>query len=201
MGISTKYFKEQTKYFIQQKYNKDTFILDVGAGSGTYFNMLNPLGYTNIDCVEAFSPYILKFDLKNKYNNIFYGDVTELKIDYSRYDLVILGDVFEHIEKQKSIKLLKDIYPTDIIIAIPFGGEQDAINGNSYEIHQQIDLTLINFLEQYSSLNPLCVRFDYGVFTSKPFDVLYLEKEEREIPQEYMNFIEKNYKAKEIKFV
>lgn len=201
MGISTQYFKSQTQHFIEQKYNKDTSILDIGAGSGTYFNMLNPLGYNKMDCVEAFTPYILKFDLKNKYNNIFYGDVTNLTIDYSNYDLVILGDVFEHIEKKKSRNLLRDIYPTDIIIAIPFGGEQDAINGNIYEIHKQTDITLINFLEEYSSLNPLCIRFDYGVFTSKPFNTLYLENQEREVPQEYLNFIQKNYSNKEIKFV
>lgn len=201
MGISTRYFKSQTQYFIEQKYNKDISILDIGAGSGTYYNMLNPLGYKKMDCVEAFAPYISKFDLKSKYNNIFYSDVVNLQIDYSNYDLVILGDVFEHIEKEKSRILLKDIYPTDIIIAIPFGGEQDAINDNIYEIHQQTDISLINFLEEYSSLNPLCIRFDYGVFTSKPFNTLYLENQEREIPQEYMNFIQKNYNNKEIKFV
>ena len=69
MPYSTGYFKTETKDYILKNYPKDVRILDVGAGCGTYSDLLKPLGYVNIDCVEVFSEYVSQFNLKEKYNN------------------------------------------------------------------------------------------------------------------------------------
>ena len=71
MPASTNYFKQETKEYILKKYDKSIKILDIGAGIGTYSNMLKPEGYLNIDCVEVFENYVEQFKLKDKYQNVF----------------------------------------------------------------------------------------------------------------------------------
>ena len=61
MPTSTNYFKKETKDFIINNFDKDCKILDVGAGVGTYYNLLKNYGYYNIDCVEVFSDYIKNY--------------------------------------------------------------------------------------------------------------------------------------------
>jgi len=198
MGISTKYFKKETIDFIVKNYDKNISILDVGSGSGTYYDLLNPLGYNNLDGVEAFYPYIKKFDLQSKYKKLYIGDITKIEIDYSKYDLIIMGDVFEHIKKEDAKILVDNINTIDMIISIPFESEQGPINENLYEIHQQSDLNVFNFLENYTNFSPLCLRFDYGVFTTKKSDLIYIEDKERELPKEYFNYVNLNYEKNNI---
>jgi SAM-dependent methyltransferase len=201
MGISTNYFKKETLDFILNNYSKDISILDIGAGSGTYFNLLSPYGYNKIDCVEAWQPYIEKFDLKRKYKQVIHADISTLDLDFSKYDLVILGDVFEHISKDKTKKLIDKMLSCDIIVAIPFESGQEAINSNPYEVHVQDDLTLFNFLDDYQKFYPLCLRFDYGVFVSKNVEKIYIESGERELPSEYYRFVLSTYKNKKIEII
>jgi len=67
---------------IMTKYYTWVFILDVGAGAGIYSNLLKPLGFNNIDCVEVFDNYIKDYSLSSKYKNVIVGDITELDIDF-----------------------------------------------------------------------------------------------------------------------
>jgi hypothetical protein len=190
MPYSTNYFKDQTKNYILNKYPKDTRILDIGAGCGTYSDLLKPEGYTNIDCVEAFYDYVVNFNLKDKYKNLYIGDVTKLNIDFTQYDLIILGDVLEHISTQDAQALLSKI-KTNTIIGVPFLSPQDAHFNNDYEIHLQEDLTFTNFFERYGLYYPLCLRFDYGIFVKEPtFDLsLYVETNQNPLPEEFKNEI------------
>jgi len=89
MPFSTNHFKEQTQNYINSKFNRNNNILDVGAGAGIYSNLLKPLGFNNIDCVEVFDNYIKDYSLSSKYKNVIVGDITELDIDFSQYDLII----------------------------------------------------------------------------------------------------------------
>jgi len=81
-------------------------ILDVGPGAGIYSKLsreVNP--NLIIDCVEAFKPYVEKFGLKQKYDNVFSGNILNIKI--TGYDLIILGDVLEHFAKADAVKCWK----------------------------------------------------------------------------------------------
>ena len=198
MGTSTHYFKKETINFIVKNYDKNISILDIGAGCGTYYDLLNPLGYNNIDGVEAFYAYVKKFNLEKKYNKLFIGDITKLNINFNNYNLIIMGDVFEHLKKEDAKKLIEKISSKDIIIAIPFESEQTAINENVYEIHQQSDLTLFNFLQEYNNFNLLCLRFDYGVFTTRKNHEIYIEESEKTIPEKYLKFLISSYNQKDI---
>ena len=63
----------------------------------------NVLPNAVIDGVEIWEPYITKYNLVNKYNNIIVRDVREH--DDFNYDLVIFGDVLEHMSEEDAIKV------------------------------------------------------------------------------------------------
>ncbi len=189
MPRSTHYFKKQTLDYIIQNFDKNIKILDVGAGIGTYFDLLSPHGYVNIDCVEIYEPYIRNFDLENKYQNVFLGDVCELNINFSDYDLIIIGDVLEHIDVLSARNLLNKITNSFVIVAVPFESEQGEHFGNVYETHLQPDLTLYSFLTTYNGYYPLCVRYDYAIFINQEINTVLFENEERELPENYKEVI------------
>ena len=193
MPRSTSYFKNETKNYIQKKYDKSIKILDIGAGIGTYYDMLHPLGYNNIDCVEAFAPYVEQYRLTEKYNNVFVGDVCELNLNFSEYDLIILGDVLEHISSSKAKELLEKIKNVNNIVAVPFQSPQGESFNNKYEIHLQEDLTPDLFGERYDGYHPLCLRFDYGVYVREPEEFVYLETNENPLPEIYEKYLDSKY--------
>jgi len=194
MPFSTFYFKEQTKKYIIDNYHIDSRILDVGVGAGTYYNLLSPLGYTNIDGVEIFQNYISEYRLEEKYKNIFNGNICNIDINFEEYDLIILGDVLEHIDKKDAKKLIEKIGNVPTIIGVPFESEQGEHYGNIYETHLQSDLTLDIFLERFDGYKPFCLRFDYGIFINVDSDKIYIEKDEKELPKHYLNKLETHFK-------
>jgi hypothetical protein len=166
MPSSTSFFKKQTIDYIINNFNINIKILDVGAGIGTYSDLLKPKGYKNIDCVEIFENYIQLFDLKSKYNKVINENVVNLDESVlNSYDLIIFGDVIEHITEEDSLKLFSKIKNrTNVIVCVPFMAPQGEHYDNIYETHLQDKLTFNNFLEKYKTFVPFCVRYDYGVF-------------------------------------
>jgi hypothetical protein len=199
MPFSTLYFKQQTKDYINNTFDKSVKILDIGAGSGTYYDLLHPEGYNNIDCVEAFEDYIVNYDLKQKYKNIFVGDVTKLDIDFNEYDLVILGDVLEHIALEDAKILLSKMTQCSVIVGVPFNSPQGIHFDNTFEIHLQEDLTFINFFERFKGYKPFCLRFDYGLFVKGTNSTIFLETQQFPLPLEYKKYIEDNFSGYNIK--
>lgn len=92
-----------------------------------------------IDAVEAFSSYITPV-YEYVYDEVFVGDATEIVPRLSRlYDLVLLIDVLEHIDRQQGEELLKvlRIKSRVILISLPRKVRpQGAIFGNPYEVHR-----------------------------------------------------------------
>ena len=70
-GGSYKYFKEELREYLINKYPPKSEILDVGAGSGTYALLLGD--YFELDAVEVYKPsadYI-----KERYRKVFNEDI------------------------------------------------------------------------------------------------------------------------------
>ena len=70
MPISSNYGKLYTALVINKlnEYHSIDSILDVGAGEGTYYNLLSPyLGNIKWSGIEVWEPYCTKYDLQNKY--------------------------------------------------------------------------------------------------------------------------------------
>ena len=127
--------------------------LDVGAGQGTYFDLLHDLVPGGLDGIEVWQPYIEQYDLRNKYVWLYEGDArTEIDLVIERYatlpkkfyDLVIFGDVLEHMTEAESLELWKKASQIARygLISVPIVHyPQDAVGGNPYEVHVQEHLT------------------------------------------------------------
>ncbi len=162
MPYSFSYYKQELLEWFLKNVPKHKRILDVGPGVGTYADLLAGQGY-RIDAVEIFPPYIQKYGLLEKYDNVFIGDI--LKFDIKDYDFIILGDVLEHIHKEDAIKLYERILSKkECLVAVPFEMEQGEHEGNIYETHHQADLTPVIMKERYPKLKVLKEINDYGYY-------------------------------------
>lgn len=123
--------------------NKIQSIIDIGAGSGTYYNALSKTKYKGtIDAVEVWEPYVNEFSLKKKYRKLWIEDVRTF--DLFNHDLVIFGDVLEHMAVDEALDVWDRAskYCSYAVISIPIiHYHQDAINGNPYEEHIKEDWT------------------------------------------------------------
>lgn len=145
--------KVQTAQWVKSKNIKT--VLDIGPGMGTYSNLFkqNGLKFDRIDGIEIWEPYINDYDLKNKYNNIFIEDVRVWE-DFN-YDLVIFGDVLEHMTKEESISVWKktSMFAKYAIISIPIiHYPQGEWGGNPYEEHIKDDWSTKEVLETFSNI-------------------------------------------------
>ena len=163
MPFSTPIFKRETFEFLKNKYGPTTTVLDLGAGCGTYSSLFK-LTFPNMDAVEIHQPYIVQYDLKKKYNTVYNENALTFEFDY--YDIIILGDILEHIEEQQGIELIKKLYNkcSELVIGIPYNSEQGVHFDNVYEIHLQANLTNESFLKKYDGFRPLALRYDYGIY-------------------------------------
>ena len=99
-----------------------TSILDVGAGAGAYINCIeiaktragvySPKAFdVKVDALEPFAEYVGKYDLGSKYNKVMPHTLAQylLSDDVKDYDLIILGDVAEHMEKEEVVNLIRSL--------------------------------------------------------------------------------------------
>lgn len=156
-------YKDQVAEYLKERFGENATILDVGAGCGTYWNLIGNF-YKNMDAVEVFKPNIENYELENKYREVYNGNIKTFK--YSDYDIVIFGDVIEHLTVKEAQKVLNYAYNhcIEMIVAVPYMCEQGEYAGNKYEIHKQDDLTQENMLERYPMLKLLYADELYGYY-------------------------------------
>ena len=93
-------------------------VLDIGAGAGGYADIIRDVhkeyakwyqGDVIIDAVEIFEPYIERFKLREKYDQVMLNDVRNpfFLASLGSYDLIVMGDVVEHIERNMMIEIWK----------------------------------------------------------------------------------------------
>jgi len=138
------------KAFVQL-YGVNT-VLDVGPGKGTYSRVLKNHGLT-MDCVEIWEPYVQHYGLCKKYRTVTIGDIRDH--DNFDYDLVIFGDVLEHMSREDALKVWerasRDAHYGLISVPIIHYPQGETF-GNPYEEHIQ------------DHLHPEEIRKDYGPF-------------------------------------
>ena len=161
-GTSYSDFKLDLKNYLK-KYPYDSLILDVGAGSGTYALLLGDY-FCNIDAVEVFKPNADA--IQTNYRRVFNEDIRDFKYDY--YDVVIFGDVLEHLDVEEARDVLNYAieHSKEVVVAVPYCYEQGICYGNVYEIHKQDDLTPEIMKERYPCLKLLYGNDRYGYYVT-----------------------------------
>lgn len=117
---------------------KPETVVDVGAGCGTYADLMREHHAAQWTAIEAWGPYVTQFGLADKYDRVIIADARVVIPEVFDADLVILGDVLEHVHKSEAMMLLEEIkhYARHIIVSIPIGyWPQDAYEGNWFEKH------------------------------------------------------------------
>jgi len=123
-----------------------------------------------MDCVEVFQPFVAKYNLPALYRNVIVKNVLDFQFRPGAYDLVLLGDVIEHLSPDEAVGLLARIRESGaaVMVAIPYMFPQGVIEDNPFEVHKQPDLTPAGMATLYPHLVPLCADKEYGVYTSRP---------------------------------
>lgn len=157
--------KTEVCNWIKNYFPKDSEILDVGACDGIWKDLLPE--YPNMDAVEIFAPHLPR--LIPKYRKAYCCDIADFKYRY--YDLIIFGDVIEHMNISKAQKVLTYAknHCTDMIIAVPFLYPQGEIYGNKYERHIQDDLTPEVFEDRYGTYELLYQITGYAYYHKRRF--------------------------------
>ncbi|MBI5093070.1 MAG: hypothetical protein HZB26_11610 [Candidatus Hydrogenedentes bacterium] len=127
-------------------------VLDVGCGFGLwgflcreYLDVMNervqPASWrVRIDGIELFEPYILAHQ-KALYTSIQIADIRDVAPRVDEYDLIITGDVIEHLDKSEGEAVLETLYGKArkaLLVNIPIGGGWDhpERHGNPGELHR-----------------------------------------------------------------
>lgn len=116
-------------------------VLDVGAGEGTYANLITFYGMrtqAGLIAIEVHEPYVAEYGLEQLYDKVIVGDART--VPFPPVDVVILGDVIEHMEPEDA-QLVWDkarrAARKTVLASIPLGVHpQGAVNGNEHETHR-----------------------------------------------------------------
>lgn len=163
MATSYKYYKKNVKNYLISKFPETATILDVGAGEGTYYNLLHDY-FKNMNAVEIFRPNIQKYELEKKYTTVICSNIHGLP--YTYYDIIIFGDIIEHLDIKEAQEVLKYAYARckEMIVAVPYELEQGICEDNVYEMHKQPDLTDELMKKRYPMLKLLYKNNKYGYY-------------------------------------
>lgn len=116
-------------------------LLDIGPGIGTYSDLLREVTPgASWSCVEVFRPYVQMFDLASKYDIVHCADIRHFSWP-TAYDVVILGDILEHL----TLADARIVWSTAranaryVALSIPIVEyPQGAQYGNDHEVHLQV---------------------------------------------------------------
>jgi 2-polyprenyl-3-methyl-5-hydroxy-6-metoxy-1,4-benzoquinol methylase len=152
-------------------------VLDVGPGSGNYYDLLNNRGeyegypgaaLSNIEwtAVEIFPNYIDFFNLHSKYSSIIISDIYD--VDWEElgwFDVVIFGDVLEHMEESRGREVIAKAveHAGAVIISLPIVDyPQGSSYGNEHEAH----------IEQYTPERMRKILSEYYIIDSYEGEII-----------------------------
>jgi 2-polyprenyl-3-methyl-5-hydroxy-6-metoxy-1,4-benzoquinol methylase len=156
-GFSTATGKPEAVSWITSHIPRNGGILDVGFGCAIYARLLRKQGYTNIDGVDVYENGVKELKLDKYYNNIFISNILDFNFDF--YELIILGDVLEHLTLEDAQALLEGWIRKNkmnhLLVSIPFQLKQSSTHENHHEEHLQPEITLNYMKTHYPYLKQL----------------------------------------------
>lgn len=129
-------------------------ILDVGAGLGIYARFREPGQHWT--AVEAWAPYVKSYALHTLYDHVIVADIRYL--DWQRVaplDLVICGDVLEHMSKEDALDVVHRAldHARVVLISLPVTyAAQGELLGNPFEVHVKPDWSHPECMESFPDI-------------------------------------------------
>lgn len=126
------------------RFIKPDILLDLGAGAGKYGLMARKNNFAlKTIAVETESDYIEKFNLHSIYTEVWNTSCIDLiRPEHygARFDVVIIGDLIEHLKKSDGVDLLNFlIYRSRwIVVQVPRHYVQNIVGGHSSEAHVSV---------------------------------------------------------------
>jgi len=117
-------------------------VLDIGAGDGKWGSLIDKERIKSICALEVWGPHAAKLMDSYAYDSVIQDDMLNTdRIAYNSFNVIIFGDVLEHVEKDKGIGLIKFLKANTkaiILLTIPISlCIQDGwVYGNPYETHK-----------------------------------------------------------------
>jgi len=154
------------EWVLERNYNIRN-ILDVGCGWGTYRQLFRDFAVMvdKMDAIEVWTPYIEQYSLDKKYTNVYNIDARQ-NTNWN-YDLVIFGDVLEHMTKEDAVKMWEQVSKQAkyAIISIPIiHYPQGHLEDNPYQEHIKEDWTVEEVLETFPGITEHNAYGVVGVF-------------------------------------
>jgi hypothetical protein len=160
--------------YVHAHYDTTARIIDVGAGRGKYRILLHD--YPVVDACEIWEPTVHEERLDQMYRTVFIRDFVDLTATSwwfdGHYDLVIMGDVLEHMsvsDAQLTLTRTAEVN-ADVLVVVPYDYPQDEEHGNVYQRHIQDDLTPESMVTTYPSLRLIALE----TRGHRPFKGLYV---------------------------
>lgn len=113
-------------------------VLDIGPGVGTYSKLIDNKKARWIG-VEIWAPYLEEYQLFKHYDEVIIADARYLSYgQLSPIDLIIAGDVIEHMAREDAIEMIQrwKMWANNIIISVPIVDIHQTVDkGNTWETH------------------------------------------------------------------
>lgn len=160
-GMSSPYGKREVEEFLRPKLKVGMKICDIGAGNGTYQRALK--GQYDWSAVEIW--HETAEGLKKIYHHVYEMDMRDF--DYPEdYDLVIFGDVLEHVSEEDAQECIRKarLHSKSILIAFPYYTKQGPLYGNEAERHIQDNCSPEHFDELYPGFERIYCHNNYAYY-------------------------------------
>ncbi len=144
-------------------------VVDVGAGSGTYHVLLSDvLREARWLGVEVWGPYVRRFRLEERYDEVVVADARYLAWDrLGAADLALFGDIVEHMSRAEGVELLGRAlgHARFVLVSLPVVPmPQEAVHDNPFERHVEEEWTHGEALAQLPCVATFARDGDIGVY-------------------------------------
>ncbi|MEO9151896.1 MAG: class I SAM-dependent methyltransferase [Lapillicoccus sp.] len=158
--------KEWTRGRILALQDEPVSVLDIGPGVGTYAKLLRGPEVSRIIGVEIWEPYVRTYRLHDHYDDLVVGDARV--VDLPESDVVILGDVAEHMSESEALALWaraaaaarRAVYLSIPIVHYPQGSIED----NPHEHHVVDDWDHERVLATFAGIGEWWLGTEVGVY-------------------------------------
>lgn len=114
-------------------------VLDLGCGMGAAGEFLNPKKNHEFIGIDIYEPYLKICKKKGNYRKIIRADITKFEIQKKSFDVVLLLQVIEHLDKKAGENLIRKATKAAkkcVIVSVPNGYcSQKKYDGSIYHKH------------------------------------------------------------------